>query len=293
MASAAFCTPVDTRVSYARELWFTMHHSYRPDLAAMPLEAYYDDSGTDATSRTTVIGGPVMSEQAFVEFEEKWSLLLESYDIPHPLHMKDFFQKGKHGGLPTNVKRELFGKVAKLINKFKFFSISVGVSQVDFNAAIEGKIRQKLIGPYAFAFFNAVITNRKICSQSTLYKKRTISYLLDHGSAGKSQLLAAHGVIANLEQSQGGFRNIGSMAFDTDDRVSALQAADVIAWSARRRANGMLEEEFSPLNEALSEPYHSHTTITKNEIKFISKPILNWVYSKGEMPSLRNIVTWS
>ena len=81
------------------------------------------------------------------------------------------------------------------------------------------------------------------------------------------------------------------MTFDTDDRVSALQAADVVAWSARRRANGILEGDFSPLNEVLSVPSHSHIPITENAIKFISKPILNWVYSKGEMPSLRDIVT--
>ena len=293
MASAAICAPVDARVSYARELWFTMHHSYRPNLATMSLRAYYDDSGTDAASPITVIGGPVMSYEAFVEFEEKWSLLLESYCIPPPLHMKDFYQKGKHGGLPTDVKRELFGKVAKLINEYKFFSISVGVSQADFNAALTEDIRRKLIGPYAFAFFSAILANRSICDQSTQYKKQTISYLLDSGSAGTGQLLAAHGIIANLEKTKGDFRNVGSMTFDTDDRVSALQAADVVAWSARRRANGILEGDYSPLNEVLSVPSHSHIPITENGIKYLSKPIMNWIYLKGKMPSLGEIVTWS
>jgi hypothetical protein len=43
------------------------------------------------------------------------------------------------------------------------------------------------------------------------------------------------------------------MGFDTDDRVPALQAADVLAWSARRRqVDGTLAGEFAPLQDALT-----------------------------------------
>ena len=84
------------------------------------------------------------------------------------------------------------------------------------------------------------------------------------------------------------------MAFDTDDRVSALQAADVVAWSARRRSvYGRIEGAFAPLEEVLSETQekrHKHIDIPVEGIKSFAKPIVNWINLKGEMPSLRDIL---
>ena len=263
----------------------------------MALTAYYDDSGTDAASPVTVIGGPVMSERAFVEFEEKWSLLLESYEIPPPLHMKDFYQKGKHGGLSTDIKMELFGKAAGIINEFKLFSLSISVPQQVFNSVLPKEVRKKLIGPYALAFFCAVLANRDFLNASKLYGNRTISYLVDHGTKERWQLLAAWDAVKEASISQGGSRNTGSIAFDTDARISALQAADVVAWSARRRSvNGQLEREFAPLGKVLDESpsgSHCHVSIPLEGIERFSKPIMNWIYLKGKMPSLGEIITWS
>ena len=106
----------------------------------MPLNAYYDDSGTDAASKVTVIGGPVMSEGAFMDFDGDWIQLLDFYRISPPLHMKDFSGRGKHSGLSVGVRRELFGKAASLINEYKLFSVSIGISQPAFNSLLPRKI---------------------------------------------------------------------------------------------------------------------------------------------------------
>ena len=271
-----------------------MHHSYRPDLAAMPLKAYYDDSGTDDSSQVTVLSGPVMSEQAFVEFEGKWSLLLDSYEIPHPLHMKDFSGGGKHSSLSFGTKREIFGKAAGLINGHKFFSVSIGIPQQLFDFLLPKKVRKRQFGPYVLAFISAVLANKAVLDKSKLYGNRTISYLVDDGSAGKGQLLEAHSAVVDAEMSKGKFRHTGSVAFDTDDRVSALQAADMIAWAARRRAvRGPLTGEFAPLEELLSETQevkHKHIDIPVEGIKQYTKPIINWLRLKGKMPLLRDII---
>ena len=159
-----------------------LHHSYSPDLATMPLKAYYDDSGTDDSSQVTVLSGPVMSEQAFVEFEGKWSLLLDSYEIPHPLHMKDFSGGGKHSSLSFGTKREIFGKAAGLINGHKFFSVSIGIPQQLFDSLLPKKVRKRQFGPYVLAFISAVLANKAVLDKSKLYGNRTISYLVDDGS---------------------------------------------------------------------------------------------------------------
>ncbi len=294
MASAALCTPVNARVSYARHLWWLMHHSYRPDLATMALTAYYDDSGTDDASPVTVLAGPVMSHEAFVEFEGKWSQLLDSYSILHPLHMKDFGGGVKHAGLSFGAKHEMFGKAADLINGHKLFSTSIGIPQPEFNYVLPKTVRGKRFGPYVLAFLCAVLANKSLCDQSILYGGRTISYLVDDGSSGKGQLKDAHSEIIEIEKSRGGIRNTGSMAFDVDDRVSALQAADVIAWAARRRAVlGPLTGAFAPLEKVLSETQeerHLHIDIPVEGIQQFTKPIINWLRSNGEMPLLRDII---
>ena len=260
----------------------------------MALTAYYDDSGTDAASQVTVLAGPVMSEQAFVEFEEKWSLLLESYEIPPPLHMKDFSGGGKHSSLSFGTKRELFGKAAGIINQYKLFSVSIGIPQVLFDSLLLKKIRKRQFGPYVLAFISAVLVNKAVLDKSKLYGKRTISYLVDDGSSGKGQLKDVHSEIVEIEKSRGGIRKTGSMAFDVDDRVSALQAADVIAWAARRRAvRGPLSGAFAPLEKVLSETQeerHKHLDIPVEGIQQFTKPIINWLSSKGEMPLLRDII---
>ena len=260
----------------------------------MPLKAYYDDSGTDAASQVTVLAGPVMSEQAFVEFEEKWSLLLESYEIPHPLHMKDFSGGGKHSSLSFGTKRELFGKAAGIINQYKLFSVSIGIPQVLFDSLLPKKVRKRQFGPYVLAFISAVLVNKALLDKSKLYGKRTISYLVDDGCAGKGQLLEAHSVVVGAGVGKRKFRHTGSITFDTDDRVSALQSADMVAWAARRRAVcGPLTGAFAPLEEVLSEAQeerHKHIDISEEGVQQFTTPIKNWLIFNGEMPSLRDII---
>ena len=276
------------------DIWWVMHRSYLPNNATMALTAYFDDSGSDTASAITVIGGPVMSRQACLEFQSEWSQMLDLYDILHPLHMKDFPQGGKHARLPKGIKSEMFGKAARIINGFKLFSISIGVPQPEFNATLPEKVRKRLIGPYALAFFCAVLANRSICDQSALYGEQAISYLVDDGSVGKGQLMKAHTEIVKLETSTGGVRNTGSIDFDVDDQVSALQAADVVAWASRRKAvYGQLRGDFVPLEEVLSGPpngSHVHIPIPLEGIEQVATPIMNWIDREGQIPSLSDII---
>lgn len=275
-----------------------MHHHESEDQAMMFLTHYCDDSGSDDASPVTAIGGPVMSKERFAVFDDAWARLLHRYRISSPLHMTDFGRPhGKCIGMHFEMKLALFSEVAELINEHKFYSVSIGIPQPDFRALMPDEAAKELTSPYALAFFLTVMLNQGL-ARLISDKETETSYLVDSGSACAQQLLAAHARLLKHEKAEGKFRHTGAMGFDTDDRVSALQAADVIAWSARKRQiTGPLAEEFAPLNDVLDEHppksvvgkwrgTHAHVNLPAEGIEMWAKPIRNWLLATGKVPTL-------
>ena len=84
------------------------------------------------------------------------------------------------------------------------------------------------------------------------------------------------------------------MAFDTDNNVPQLQAADVIAWSARRNAVNKLPNEFEPLRDVLQEKiktsdgrdtFHKHLPLSREAVEMWALRINNWLALTGEVPA--------
>ena len=232
------------------DLWFLLHHSEEDDRLVLGLTSYYDDSGSDDGSRLVTIGGPAMSRIQFKEFSKRWARMLARHRIEPPLHISDFVGMGKYAGWYPEFKRSLFLDVSRLINEHKLYSFSVAVPQAEFKGELGEDVRRVTIGPYAFAFFSAVIAHQHISAKLKAGPLKN-AYMLDCGFGYQQQLFAAHAVIVNNETLAGGFRHTGALAFSPDDSVPALQAADAIAWASRKRElNGSLPVGFEPLNEA-------------------------------------------
>ena len=203
---------------------------------------------------------------------------------------------GKHIGMHREMKISLFSKVRKIINRHKRYSLCVLVPQLDFRAMLPDEACRELIGPYALAFLSAVMFNQVVATKRRL-GQTSMSYLVDDGCSGKDQLVAAHSLLLGREIASGGHRYTGTIEFDTDDRVSALQAADVISWSARRRNLGQLTNEFDPLKDLFvgdlsSSQRESHATITvpRDGIEMWARPIRNWLSATGKVPQLKDFV---
>jgi hypothetical protein len=108
-------------------------------------------------------------------------------------------------------------------------------------------------------------------------------------------LNVAHSVILDNERAEGKFLHTGALAYDIDDRVPALQAADVIAWAARKREllGGSLPEGFEPLLEALRPrpvPPHAHIPIPRDGLKMLADPIHRWICRRGSIPLLGEVI---
>jgi hypothetical protein len=104
-----------------------------------------------------------------------------------------------------------------------------------------------------------------------------------------------HTLIQDIEKKHDAFHYTGGIDFDQDDKHPGLQAADVIAWSARRReVYGNLADEYAPLGGVLQpaphKPPHGHVPVPKEGIEMWARPIKNWLRLNGRAPDLREFV---
>lgn len=286
---------VAERAEYIDDLWFLLHHSESKDNLVLGLTSYLDDSGSHDGSGVVTIGGPVVSRIQFKAFSGRWDKLLKKYHVDHPLKMADFVRPhGRYCGWLPEIKMSLFYDISALVNSHKLYSISVAIEGPMFESALNAEVRRSLIGPYAFAFFGAVLLNQSIAQHVTTVSMSRLSYLVDTGFRHQDQLSEAHAVLINSEKRSGATRLTGALAFDSDDRVPALQAADIIAWASRKRQlDGALCKELGPLNELLRSDVkrpHGHLPLPFGAIKMLAGPIRNWISENGKLPILEDII---
>jgi len=115
-----------------------------------------------------------------------------------------------------------------------------------------------------------------------------MAYLIDKGCAHPDHLNQAHSVVQERERER--FQRMtGTIGFDDDEQIPALQAADLIAWTSRKKQNGEpLSDEFEPLEDVLSrrKPAHSHISIPSDGIENWARPIRKWLKENGTLPSM-------
>jgi hypothetical protein len=237
---------------YLENLWWAMHHSDDPARQAFAAICYLDESGTDHKNPKVVVAGLLLAKSAFFSFDEAWTRLLSDQHIAPPLHMNEFGEDGRLGGFSYKERQRLFSRVVKLINSHKSLSIS---SFLDRNAYESYFPFKKAMSMYGLCFIKCLHT---INSAGKIAKPMSsrLAIVLDNTTEHKGDILRARDVM--LEARDGMYLDaseyetldyIGSITFDDDKLVSPLQAADVIAWSARKRSSGLaLDRGFEPLS---------------------------------------------
>jgi hypothetical protein len=211
-----------------------MHRSDDPGEACVVVfDCYVDDSGTHEQSDLVVLGGVMMDRANFTRFDQKWRPMLHRCRVDS-LHMTDFVRPyGKYVGMLPELKIALFTEAVAIINARKIFSISVVVNHAPYRESVPIDIYREHVAPYTSAFIYLARFNA-IHADHNNHPDR-ISYLVDETRTFAQQIRNAHTLLKAWEHSRGsGTIRTGGLAFDSDVNVSALQAADLIAWSARR-----------------------------------------------------------
>jgi hypothetical protein len=143
------------------------------------------------------------------------------------------------------------------------------------------------------AFLITAMRNCLIARRQDYHKR--IAYLADEQSKSwTDQVHDARRLIRQWEADSKYQANMGSVTFDTDSHVPALQAADVVTWAARRVLDyGVLDKEFAPLADIIS-PYtdrpgstpigHLSYAVPSEAIELLATQIDGWLSSNGDLP---------
>ncbi len=268
-----------------------MHHSDDPTRISSAVTCYCDDSGSHEEAAIAVVGGMLMNKPSFLDFDANWKDILHEFRIDG-LHMKDFVRPyGKHVTMKREMKIALFTSAVKAILTHRIYTFSVSVPQADYKALLSKKVYREIMGAYTMAFFATIVMNVVIAT-ATGYKNR-IAYLVDKGSDHHhEQMNAAHTVVLQWEKHKALESRVGSLTADLDDNVTALQAADIVAWSYHRKKESTLEGEFIPLLDIFKDEMkvggakypHLPLDISFEGLKLFADGINAWIAENGDMP---------
>jgi hypothetical protein len=227
----------------AEDLWFVMHHSQDPQKEIFAVNCYLDESATDGSTPQAVVAGVLLNRDGFLGLDVKWQELIRVNRLGTGVHIKDFGVHGRFAKTPPAEKSIIFSEAVKLINEYKIYSVAATVNHDDYRLCLDPKIRQ-VMSVYGLCFILSAYDNHKRAVHNGYTKN--IGFILDSGNPYAGHVLGAHSALLEWQKSEP--LNVGSLTFDQDDNVTALQAADLVAWSVRRRLVGMpFSKGFEPL----------------------------------------------
>jgi len=248
-----------------------LHNSESSENETAAVRLYLDESGSnDPGTPQAIVAGMVINYSHFVAFEEFWDRMLVKHGITAPLHMKDFAKHRRFGAMSPHCKRELFCEVASLISNHRIASLEAQLTTRDYETYFPQEARDKF-GVYGSCFNLAVVMNHKLAEGK--YEGR-IPFILDAGNPYADHVRKAHKAVLQY-QNDVGFLHAGGLYFDDDALFGVLQAADVIAWGARRRAAGLaFPPGYEPITEIINEDVHNVAGYTPELLKELGENIM-------------------
>jgi len=150
--------------------------------------------------------------------------------------MKEFGRYGNLAYLKSCQRRALLADLLKVINEHKLATVAARLTTADYQESFAGLFDCKVMSVYGFCFLlSLVLQSRAVqaCGYSL-----PIPITLDDGNQYKQQIVEAHSFILDQFQKTEDFINVGYLTIYSDDRLAALQAANLVAWTVRRACTG-------------------------------------------------------
>ena len=148
-----------------------------------------------------------------------------------------------------------------------------------FRKYFDGKFRREGMGVYGMCFFLCAHLNHRLAKENR-YAER-IAFLMDSGNQYAEHVRVAHAVM----QKDWKAMNIGSLTFARDEEWSALQAADVIAWASRVKAQGnSFNNGYEPLDGLFNNAHAQEPPFSEIEIADLAAVLDE--FRQGENPSI-------
>jgi hypothetical protein len=223
-------------------------------MQALVVSCYLDESATDPSTPTAVVGGLLINSRYFIDLDREWRAMLDEFQLWPGLHMKDFGRHGRLADMPPGRRSAIFTRASEIIKDHNICTLAVTLEHGQYKAVLPLKVKRAM-SPYGLCFIACVLGSHLIATEHK-YDKR-IAFVIDSGNPYAKHVLLAHQALAELQTDER-FLNLGSLTFDKDDNVTALQAADVVCWAVRRRATGCrFSDGFEPIEGILTNQAHN------------------------------------
>jgi hypothetical protein len=121
----------------------------KPDLVAMMMEAYFDESGTHAGSPVMCVAGYLLSEEQALHLDREWAETLTEFGVSC-FHMADCAHSVEEFiGMDPRKRKDLLVRLIGIINRRVEIGIAVSISETDFGRIDAPKWKRG--GPYSLA----------------------------------------------------------------------------------------------------------------------------------------------
>ena len=211
-----------------------MHHSHNPDLRTLALTWYLDESATDGSTPTAVVGGVLLDELSYITLAEEWQKLIENLNLSPGLHMKDFGQHGRFAYMESDRLAEIFSRATGIIKELAIYTVECTVEHQDHREFFSRDAKKELTA-YELCFVAAAIGSKDMTHADQI--NSDIAFVMDNGNPYRDYVTKTYADLIKIQKS-GYPLNLGSLTFADDEDVLPLQCADIICWGARRRAAG-------------------------------------------------------
>jgi hypothetical protein len=282
--------PIDSDAGAA--FWWLIHHSAREQNMALMLAHYVDDSGSHQGSPRVVMGGPVFAQKSFFSFHYEWDRVLALHSVKAPVHMKEFGRpNGRLGYLTNDQRRALFHDLIYLIKQNSAWLLTVEVNNLEFQQFFPEPKYKKLFGAPPLAFIWCMVHNCVLVENFSDHLKK-MAYVVAR-SDENTQIMESFSFWKSYED-ETDKHIVSSITFSSPQEVSALQAADMVAWANRKKSLGeIFDRGFEPLElltrtveGEIKSSAHFHRVVDAESTKKLAKILGDPVREKGKRISL-------
>ena len=203
------------------------------------LSSYFDDSGTDAGSRTAVVAGYVGSDFQWKRFADRWTTALaaEHVSVMRRSSLENF--KGEFLTGWNDSRRTAFVKrLHSIIKTCTYSAVAAVVVKEDFERVMPRWVHELMGGPYGWCAFMCVFAMRGWCQEKN--HSGPVNWIFESGTEGAQQVMQMFQAIefAGLKENY----QVGALAF-AGKEVKPLQAADLVAYETFKHAENQILDQ--------------------------------------------------
>jgi hypothetical protein len=200
------------------------------------LGAYFDDSGTHAASPIVAVAGHVGKAEQWDRFNVEWTDALNwfnrrcGFNVTHFRMSAFMYRSGQFKGMTDTQAEILLDKLITFINLRSPYRVWCSMSKRDYDEVIGDRYSEICGSPFTICAQICILAARRWVEAHA--DNEPVAFIFEDGTLHKGEVLDAFDKAKKTRELDGLFAD-DTLAFSPKNRPP-LQAADLLAWGARR-----------------------------------------------------------